>query len=207
MSKSLVLASTSIYRQQLLAKLNRPFISVNPNLDESPIQGETAIQLVERLAQLKALAGSQLIEDNSDKESQYVVIGSDQVAMINGKIVGKPHTEANAIKQLQLASGQAITFYTGLAVYCPTTKSMHSCVEPFTVHFRQLTDNQIHYYVKTEQPLYCAGSFKSEGLGIALFDKLEGDDPNTLIGLPLIKLINLLALHQVEVLAEDGAVS
>ena len=203
MSKSLVLASTSIYRQQLLAKLNRPFISVNPNIDESPIQGETAIQLVERLAQLKALAGSQLIEDNSDKESQCVVIGSDQVAMINGEIIGKPHTEANAIKQLQLASGQAITFYTGLAVYCPTTKSMHSCVEPFTVHFRQLTDKQIDYYVKTEQPLYCAGSFKSEGLGIALFDKLEGDDPNTLIGLPLIKLINLLALHQVEVLAQE----
>jgi len=207
MSKSLVLASTSIYRQQLLAKLNRPFISVNPNIDESPVQGETAIQLVERLAQLKALAGSELIPKNIDKHNQCVVIGSDQVAVINGNIVGKPHTEANAIQQLQLASGQAITFYTGLAVYCPTTKSMHSCVEPFTVHFRQLTDNQIHYYVKTEQPLYCAGSFKSEGLGIALFDKLEGDDPNTLIGLPLIKLINLLALHQVEVLAEDGAVS
>ncbi|MCT7942203.1 Maf family protein [Shewanella holmiensis] len=203
MSKSLVLASTSIYRQQLLAKLNRPFISVNPNIDESPINGETAIQLVERLAQLKALAGSQLIKENSDEDGQCVVIGSDQVAMINGEIVGKPHTEANAIKQLQLASGQAITFYTGLAVYCPTTKSMQSCVEPFTVHFRQLTEKQIHYYVKTEQPLYCAGSFKSEGLGIALFDKLEGEDPNTLIGLPLIKLIDLLALHEVEILAED----
>ena len=80
---------------------------------------------------------------------------------------------------------------------------MQSCVEPFTVHFRQLTEQQIHYYVKTEQPLYCAGSFKSEGLGIALFDKLEGEDPNTLIGLPLIKLIDLLALHEVEILAED----
>ncbi|UCX05048.1 Maf family protein [Shewanella glacialimarina] len=200
----LILASTSVYRQQLLSKLNYPFTAINPNIDESPLTDETAIQLVERLARQKALAGSALIAaDTSSQHNKHsnIVIGSDQVALINGDIVGKPHTAENAIKQLTQASGQAITFYTGLAVYCADTKVMHSCVEPFTVHFRQLTEAQIRYYVNTEQPLYCAGSFKSEGLGIALFDKLEGDDPNTLIGLPLIKLIDLLALQGIDVLA------
>lgn len=201
----LILASTSIYRQQLLAKLNYPFIAVSPDIDESPLIGETAIQLVERLAQQKALVGSVLITADTSSPSaptqlSSIVIGSDQVALINGEIVGKPHTVENAIKQLTQASGQAITFYTGLAVYCADTKVMHSCVEPFTVHFRHLTEAQIRYYVNTELPLYCAGSFKSEGLGIALFDKLEGDDPNTLIGLPLIKLIDLLALQGIDVL-------
>lgn len=200
----LILASTSVYRQQLLSKLNYPFTAVNPDIDESPVVGETAIQLVERLAQQKALAGSALtnVDTSSYIQDCSIVIGSDQVALINGEIVGKPHTIENAIQQLTQASGQAITFYTGLAVYCTETKVMHSCVEPFTVHFRPLTEAQIRYYVNTEQPLHCAGSFKSEGLGIALFDKLEGDDPNTLIGLPLIKLIDLLALHGIDVLAE-----
>lgn len=200
----LILASTSVYRQQILSKLNYPFTAINPNIDESPLTDETAIQLVERLARQKALAGSALIAaDTSSQHNKHnnIVIGSDQVALINGDIVGKPHTAENAIKQLTQASGQAITFYTGLAVYCADTKVMQSCVEPFTVHFRQLTEAQIRYYVNTEQPLYCAGSFKSEGLGIALFDKLEGDDPNTLIGLPLIKLIDLLALQGIHVLA------
>ena len=200
----LILASTSVYRQQILSKLNYPFTAINPNIDESPLTDETAIQLVERLARQKALAGSALIAaDTSSQHNKHnnIVIGSDQVALINGDIVGKPHTAENAIKQLTQASGQAITFYTGLAVYCADTKVMQSCVEPFTVHFRQLTEAQIRYYVNTEQPLYCAGSFKSEGLGIALFDKLEGDDPNTLIGLPLIKLIDLLALQGIDVLA------
>jgi MAF protein len=200
----LILASTSVYRQQLLSKLNYPFTAINPNIDESPLIDETAIQLVERLARQKALAGSVLIAaDTSSQHNKhnYIVIGSDQVALINGDIVGKPHTVENAIKQLTQASGQAITFYTGLAVYSSETKVMHSCVEPFTVHFRQLTEAQIRYYVSTEQPLYCAGSFKSEGLGIALFEKLEGDDPNTLIGLPLIKLIDLLTLQGIDILA------
>ncbi|WP_434925920.1 Maf family protein [Shewanella sp. HL-SH2] len=200
----LILASTSVYRQQLLCKLNYPFTTINPNIDESPLIDETAIQLVERLAQQKALAGSALIAaDTSSQHNNHnnIVIGSDQVALINGDIVGKPYTVENAIKQLTKASGQAITFYTGLAVYSTETKVMHSCIEKFTVHFRQLTEAQIGFYVKTEQPLYCAGSFKSEGLGIALFDKLEGDDPNTLIGLPLIKLIDLLALQGIDVLA------
>ncbi|WP_133407215.1 Maf family protein [Parashewanella tropica] len=192
--KSLVLASSSEFRQQLLSKLQIPFTSISPDIDESPLENETAIQLVERLAIEKAKAGAALVNDNP------VIIGSDQVAVIEGKIIGKPHTEENAIKQLQSASGKSITFYTGLAVFDSELQKFSSCVEPFTVHFRDLTTLQITNYVRKEQPLWCAGSFKSEGLGIALFERLEGDDPNTLVGLPLIKLIDLLNEHGVEVI-------
>jgi MAF protein len=199
MEFNLVLASTSPFRQQLLAKLMLPFNCVNPNIDESPAKDETALSLVKRLAEQKAFAGAQLIENKSVPQ---LIIGSDQVALINGQIIGKPHTVDNAIAQLSAASGQAITFYTGLAVFNNANQQMLSCVEPFTVHFKHLSVEQIRYYINTEQPLYCAGSFKCEGLGIALFERLEGDDPNTLIGLPLIKLIDLLAQHGVDVLSQ-----
>ncbi|QIR14329.1 Maf family protein [Shewanella aestuarii] len=207
MQTTLVLASTSVYRQQLLTKLNLPYISVNPMTDEAPHNNESAQQLVLRLAEQKALAGSQIVNDDLQhgKDKNYLVIGSDQVAVIDKQIIGKPLTTENAIKQLKQASGKAITFYTGLAVYNTQTNTMHSCIEPFTVHFRQLSLQQIEYYVAIEQPLYCAGSFKSEGLGIALFEKLQGDDPNSLIGLPLIKLIDLLAQHGMQVLATQHA--
>ncbi|RLV58813.1 septum formation inhibitor Maf [Parashewanella curva] len=193
--KSLVLASSSEFRQQLLSKLKIPFSSVSPDLDESPFENETAVALVERLAIEKAKAGANLIGGNTS-----IVIGSDQVAVIDEKIIGKPLTKANAIKQLQSASGKSITFYTGLAVFDSESKKLSSSVEPFTVHFKHLTHPQIQNYVEKEQPLWCAGSFKSEGLGIALFEKLEGDDPNTLIGLPLIRLIELLREHGIEVI-------
>ncbi|MCL1113958.1 Maf-like protein [Shewanella basaltis] len=199
MNFKLVLASTSPFRQHLLQKLMLPFDCVSPDIDETPLQNETAPALVQRLAEQKALAGAQLA---SKTDKPQLVIGSDQVAVINGQIIGKPHTIDNAIAQLSAASGQAITFYTGLAVYHNTTQQMLSCIEPFTVHFKTLTHAQIRYYVETEQPLWCAGSFKSEGLGIALFSKLEGDDPNTLIGLPLIKLIELLEQQGMDVLSQ-----
>ncbi|MBB1427873.1 septum formation inhibitor Maf [Shewanella sp. SG44-2] len=199
MKFNLVLASTSPFRQQLLQKLMLPFTCVNPDIDETPIKDETALALVKRLAEQKALAGANLIDETSVPQ---IIIGSDQVALINGKIIGKPYTVDNAIAQLSSASGQSITFYTGLAVFNNANQQMISCVEPFTVHFKHLSTAQIRYYVDAEQPLYCAGSFKCEGLGIALFNRLEGDDPNSLIGLPLIKLIDLLSQHGVDILSQ-----
>jgi MAF protein len=199
MKTKLILASTSPYRQQLLQKLTQNFTCVSPDVDETPLPDETAQALVMRLAKAKAIAGAKRylaeLEIKGSAAEEALVIGSDQVAVIDGTIIGKPLTQANAITQLQHASGKAVTFYTGLALYNSHSQKMSCDLVPFTVHFRTLSLAQITYYVKTEQPLYCAGSFKSEGLGIALFKRLEGDDPNSLIGLPLIALIDMLAEH------------
>ncbi len=188
----LVLASTSPFRQQLLSKLHLPFITASPDFDETPLIGETPQQLVQRLAEGKARS-CQLTQAS-------LVIGSDQVCVINGQIVGKPHTRENAINQLLSQSGQAITFYTGLALYNTVTQTAQTGFDTFTVHFRTLSREMATRYVDREQPLNCAGSFKSEGMGIALFDRLEGDDPNTLVGLPLIQLVRMLENQQVSVL-------
>lgn len=181
----LILASTSRYRRELLKKLELPFTCAAPNVDELPLPGETPRQLVLRLAQAKAQA---LAQDYP----QHLIIGSDQVCVLDGKITGKPHTEENARAQLRQASGHVITFYTGLALYNSASGHMQTECEPFDVHFRRLTDEEIARYVQKEQPLNCAGSFMSEGLGITLFEKLDGRDPNTLIGLPLIALCKML---------------
>lgn len=181
----ILLASTSIYRQQLLEKLNLPFICAAPRVDETPLPGESAKALVLRLAVAKARALSVAYPD-------ALIIGSDQVCVIDNEITGKPHTAENAYKQLRKASGQKVTFYTGLALYNSQSLHLQAVCEPFHVHFRQLTDGEINSYIRQEQPLNCAGSFMSEGLGIALFEKLEGRDPNTLIGLPLIALLEML---------------
>ncbi|WP_306521680.1 nucleoside triphosphate pyrophosphatase [Rheinheimera sp.] len=185
MSQNLWLASTSIYRKALLEKLTPDFQTAKPEVDETALPGETATALVERLAIAKAKAVA-------DKLKEGLVIGSDQVALFDGDILGKPHTADNAFLQLKRFSGHKVTFLTGLAVVDAATGNISHCVEPFYVHFRHLTDDDINTYIKREQPLNCAGSFKSEGLGITLFSKLEGDDPNSLIGLPLIKLHQLL---------------
>lgn len=182
---SLVLASTSPYRKQLLEKLGLPFVQAAPDIDESSHDQESASTLVERLAREKAFA---LAENHPNS----LIIGSDQVATFDGRIIGKPHTKDNAQKQLNAFSGQKITFYTGLAIHNTVTGETKSLVEPFEVHFRKLSDRQIERYIEIEQPLDCAGSFKSEGLGITLFEKLNGRDPNALIGLPLIALCDLL---------------
>ncbi|MFV0575176.1 MAG: Maf family protein [Vibrio sp.] len=195
----IVLASTSPYRKQLLDKLAIPFETQNPTCDETPLDGETAQQLVLRLAQLKAQSCAKQSCANPVNPNQ-LIIGSDQVCVIDNKIMGKPHNRDNAIKQLTQASGKAITFYTGLALFNTQTQQCDVELDTFTVHFRTLTQSQIEFYVDTEQPFYCAGSFKSEGLGIALFERLEGDDPNSLIGLPLITLINMLNQQGVDVL-------
>ncbi|MDN3610514.1 Maf family protein [Vibrio ostreicida] len=188
----LILASTSPYRAQLLDKLALPFVTISPKCDETPLQGETPIELVTRLARTKA--------ESCRSDVPSLVIGSDQVCVIEGEIIGKPHTRENAIQQLTQQSGQAIQFFTGLAVFNSETEKTHVSVDTFTVHFRTLSRQQIEHYIDIEQPLYCAGSFKSEGLGIALFEKLEGKDPNALIGLPLIDLVTLLEAQGMHVL-------
>lgn len=181
----LVLASTSPFRQALLNKLGLPFITAAPDVDETPRPDESAPQLVERLARAKAQA-------LATRYPERWIIGSDQVCVLAGKITGKPHTEENARAQLRAASGNVITFYTGLALYCAQQQRLLSLYETFQVSFRSLSEAEINAYVALEQPLQCAGSFKSEGLGITLFDRLDGRDPNTLIGLPLIALCDLL---------------
>ncbi|WED27679.1 Maf-like protein [Vibrio sp. DW001] len=188
----LILASTSPFRKSILEKIQIPFKQANPSCDETPLERETPEQLVLRLALNKA---------KSCKTNDHsLIIGSDQVCVINGDIIGKPHTVENAVKQLTAASGQCITFYTGLALYNTSTDSTSVKLDTFKVHFRTLNQKQIEDYVKREQPLTCAGSFMSEGLGIALFDKLEGKDPNSLIGLPLITLIDMLEKQGVFIL-------
>ncbi|MEL4424525.1 nucleoside triphosphate pyrophosphatase [Shewanella indica] len=194
----LILASTSSYRKALLAKLGLAFECVAPEVDETPRPDETAFDLVRRLAAVKAQAGAKQL-------SNALVIGSDQVAVIDGQIVGKPLTEEKACKQLQAASGKSITFYTGLALFDSRSGRTQVEVEPFTVHFRNLSQDEIADYVRREQPLWCAGSFKCEGLGIALFRALEGRDPNTLIGLPLILLIEMLSRQGIKVLGDTAS--
>ncbi len=185
-SPNLVLGSTSPFRKKLLEKLNIPFITASPNIDEAPLANETAQQLVSRLAQAKAKAVA-------STHPNALIIGSDQVATIEGQIVGKPGCKSKAFEQLMQASGRRVTFYTGLCLYNSYTQKSQLCCEPFHVHFRQLEQAQIERYLDIEQPYNCAGSFKSEGLGIVLFSQLEGHDPNTLIGLPLIRLTDMLA--------------
>ncbi|MCA1923793.1 Maf family protein [Buttiauxella noackiae] len=181
----IVLASTSPYRRELLEKLGMPFITAAPLVDETPIPGEDARQLVMRLAQAKAQALSM-------QYPNHLIIGSDQVCVLDGKIVGKPHTEEKAVEQLLIARNSVVTFYTGLALYNSAAGNLQVICEPFDVHFRHLSEQEIRNYVYKEQPLQCAGSFKSEGLGITLFERLSGKDPNTLVGLPLISLCEML---------------
>jgi septum formation protein len=181
----LVLASSSPYRQKLLQQLQLQFEAFSPDIDESPLPGESPVDLVERLAIAKARAVA-------DSCPECLVIGSDQVAVHDDEIVGKPRDHADAVRQLRYASGKTITLYTGLALVNSKTNAVQSDVVPFTIHFRQLTDEQIENYLKKDQPYSCAGSVKSESLGVALFDRFEGDDPNALIGLPLIRLVRML---------------
>ena len=181
----LVLASTSPFRKSVLEKLGLPFDCHAPEVDEAPQPHETPAQLVERLSIAKAQAIAAHLQ-------QGLVIGSDQVAVIDDEILGKPGNHENAVGQLERAAGKTVTFLTGLALVNAESGAIQAEVVPFKVVFRQLTQPQIVNYLNAEQPYNCAGSFKSEGLGIVLFERLEGDDPNTLIGLPLIRLIRML---------------
>lgn len=194
----LVLASTSPFRRQLLERLGLPFLTEAPDVDETPQPGEAPEALVMRLAACKARAVAQ-------GHSGALIIGSDQVAWLDGAILGKPGGRPQAIAQLKRASGRQVSFFTGLCLLDARTGMAETLCEPFHVWFRPLTLPQIEGYVDRERPYQCAGSFKSEGLGIALFERLEGDDPNALIGLPLIRLVSMLGRAGVEVLSAPPA--
>lgn len=184
-SADLVLGSTSPFRQALLQRLGLPFTVDAPDVDESQHPGETPRALVLRLAEAKARAVAR-------RHPTALIIGSDQVACIDDQILGKPGTRAKAVEQLRASVGRAVTFHTGLCLLNAASGRAQLACEPFRVHFRQLSEAQIGRYLDAEQPFNCAGSFKSEGLGISLFERMEGDDPNALIGLPLIRLVAML---------------
>lgn len=188
----LLLASSSIYRRELLARLRLPFTCSSPDIDESPRPGETASDLVQRLAREKAqaLAGS---------HASHLIIGSDQVAVLDGRILGKPHTFAKALEQLSAASGTRVTFLTGLALLNSQTGHCQVDCIPFTAHMRELSPERITRYLLAEQPYDCAGSFKAEGLGVSLFQSTEGPDATSLIGLPLIRLVDMLLTENVDI--------
>ncbi len=190
----LVLGSTSPFRRALLERLGLPFLTAAPEVDESRLPDEPPEALVARLARAKA-------EAVAARHPQALIIGSDQVAVIDGDILGKPGDHANAVRQLTAASGRSVVFHTGLCLLNAANGRAQSCVEPFHVVFRRLSPAQIEGYLRHETPYNCAGSFKSEGLGIALFERLEGDDPNSLIGLPLIRLTAMLAAEGCDVLS------
>ncbi len=192
----LVLASTSPFRKALLERLGQPFSTVSPDTDETRRPGETANTLVKRLSEDKARAVASQFPD-------ALIIGSDQVAVLGEEILGKPGTHERAIEQLTAASGSEVLFLTGLCLLNTTTGRAQVEVVPFTVKFRSLTARQIENYLRREQPYNCAGSFKSEGLGIALFEAMKGEDPNALVGLPLIRLITLLNNEGVDVLGNQ----
>lgn len=181
----IILASTSIFRKQLLEKLHIPFETQKPDVDETPLQHESVAQMVQRLSEAKA----QAIASNTPNA---LIIGSDQSAVFNGLPIGKPLTPENAIQQLKQFSGKTIEFITGLAVMDTRNHQTHYATDITKVTFRSLTENEIINYLNIEQPYQCAGSFKSEGLGITLFNSIETSDPNALIGLPLIQLTTIL---------------
>uniref|UniRef100_A6VX70 7-methyl-GTP pyrophosphatase n=1 Tax=Marinomonas sp. (strain MWYL1) TaxID=400668 RepID=A6VX70_MARMS len=187
MQKKLILGSSSPYRKALLERLRTPFECHSPNIDETPHPLESAVDLVKRLSIAKAHAVNNERQQNN-QGSNDLIITSDQVAVLNGQILGKPHTEQNAIKQLSSFSGKKVSFLTGLCILNQQDQSYHYTLNEYHVHFRVLTSQEITQYILIEQPLDCAGSFKCEGLGVCLFEKMEGDDPNSLIGLPLISL-------------------
>jgi len=183
--RDIILASSSTYRRDILNKIALPYHCISPQICEKVRINESAEHLVQRLALEKAQKVA-LAHPNS------LIIGSDQVAVLGNKILTKPLTTINAEQQLTLCSGKSVTFHTGLCLLDSSDHSYQLLQEPFQVHFRTLSAPEIKRYIAIEQPLNCAGSFKAEGLGIALFEKLQGDDFNSLIGLPLIRLLAML---------------
>lgn len=192
-SQPLVLASTSPYRGELLARLRIPFQTAAPDVDETPLPNESAKQTSWRLSRAKAQAVAASYPD-------ALIIGSDQVALLADKQLGKPLTHDNAVLQLRAMRGQTVIFYTALTLFNAQTGNIQTEVAVNKVNYRELTDAQIENYLHAEQPYNCAGSAKSEGLGITLVRSMEGDDPNALVGLPLILLVNMLLREGVKIL-------
>ncbi len=177
----------------LLQRLELEFSCISPDIDESPLAGEQPQELVLRLAVEKAKAVA-------EQEPKALIIGSDQVAVLDDEIIGKPRDHQHAVQQLQASSGRELQLYTGLCLLNSKTKELQTTVEPYRVGFRQLTRDQIERYLAKDQPYNCSGSLKSESLGIALLTFLAGEDPNTLIGLPLIRLVDMLNNQGVEII-------
>jgi septum formation protein len=192
-SRNLILGSTSRYRRELLERLRVPFEVAAPEVDETPLSGETPLALAQRLALAKAQAVAA-------RFPEAVVIGSDQVADLNGESLGKPHTHERAVAQLQRMRGQTFVFQTALAVVCQASGFVQQDVAPVRVVFRDLNDDEIETYLRAEQPYDCAGSAKSEGLGIALLERIDSDDPTALVGLPLIRTARMIRAAGVKLL-------
>lgn len=185
MAPRLILASSSRYRRELLARLGIEFRSASPDVEETPLPGESPGALVLRLAEAKA-------RKVGERETEAVVIGSDQVAVHDGRVLGKPGSARNAERQLARLSGQSVDFLTGVAVLNPATGRLQTHTDRTTTTFRQLTDAEIRRYVALDQPLDCAGAIKSESRGVMLFERVSTDDPTAAIGLPLIELAAML---------------
>lgn len=190
----IVLASTSRYRQEIIARLGLPFHAEPPVCDETPLPDETALETAVRLARTKA-------QSLADKHPQALIIGSDQVALLDGQQIGKPGSFENGVKMLQWMSGRTVVFHSALALYNSAERRLQETVGITHVTLRPLSEAQIRNYLEREpDALHCAGSAKSEGLGGALLERVESDDPNALIGVPLFKLITMLANEGVEIL-------
>lgn len=183
--RPLILGSTSVYRRQLLERLGLPFTVQSPGVDETAQHYETPAALATRLALAKACAVASKFPDS-------IVIGCDQVADLNGTSLGKPGDYARATEQLRKMRGQTVIFQTAIAVVCENTQFCREVLVPVRVKYRDLSDREIDFYLRTEQPYDCAGSCKSEGLGIALLESIANDDPTSLVGLPLIRLSSML---------------
>ncbi len=188
----LVLASTSVFRRELLARLQIPFEVASPETDEAGLPGESPAATAERLSLAKARAVA-------DRFPDALIIGSDQVAYLDNRRFGKPLTHDRAVEQLRLMRGRTVIFHTGLCLYNSASGNSQLCGVPTEVTFRQLTDAEIERYLEKEKPYHCAGSAKSEGLGISLLSSMRGDDPNALIGLPLIALCGMLRAEGIQV--------
>ena len=191
--RALILGSTSRYRRELLERLRVPFDVVSPDVDETPLAGEAPQALATRLALAKAKAVAAL-------HPQAVVIGSDQVADLNGEPLGKPGTHQRAVLQLQRMRGQTVVFQTAVSVVCLDSQFEQTELAQIKVRFRDLSDAEIEAYLRAEEPYDCAGSAKSEGLGIALLDAIDNDDPTALIGLPMIRTVRLLRAAGIDLL-------
>jgi septum formation protein len=191
--RALILGSTSRYRRELLERLRVPFDVVSPNVDETPLAGEAPQALATRLALAKAKAVAAL-------HPHAVVIGSDQVADLHGEPLGKPGTHERALLQLQRMRGQTVVFQTAVSVVCIDSHYEHTELAQIKVQFRDLSDAEIEAYLRAEEPYDCAGSAKSEGLGIALLDAIDNDDPTALIGLPMIRTARLLRAAGIDLL-------
>jgi septum formation protein len=192
--RKLVLGSTSVYRRELLERLRLPFSVAAPHVDETPQPGETPVALARRLALAKARAVAQVHPD-------CIVIGSDQVADLHGQPLGKPGTHERAIAQLQAMRGQTVIFQTAVAVVCLASGFVQEDLAAVKVQFRDLSDTEIEHYLQAEKPYDCAGSAKSEGLGISLLNAIDNDDPTALVGLPLIRTCRMLRAAGLDLLS------